>query len=65
MPSGYIGIGERVIMARRSKYAAIKIRTEDGVFDSKREYAVWCDLKIKQRAGRAPSGQAVSAIPPL
>jgi hypothetical protein len=37
--------------ARRSKYNNTIVNTEDGKFDSKREYARWCELKIMQRAG--------------
>lgn len=33
-----------------SKYHAIKITTPDGTFDSKREYARWCELKLLQKA---------------
>lgn len=34
-----------------SKYGNKKIVTEDGIFDSKREYTRWCELKLLQRAG--------------
>ena len=34
-----------------NKYHAKKIQTEDGVFDSRREYSRWCALKLLQRAG--------------
>ena len=33
------------------KYGNRKITTEDGTFDSKREYQRWCELKLLQRAG--------------
>lgn len=33
------------------KYGNRKIDTEDGVFDSRREYMRWCELKLLQRAG--------------
>lgn len=33
------------------KFGNRKIDTEDGVFDSKREYMRWCELKLLQRAG--------------
>lgn len=35
-----------------SKYNNKRINTEDGWFDSKREYARWCELKMLERAGR-------------
>lgn len=35
-----------------SKYHSHKIKTQDGVFDSQREYRRWCELKLLQRAGR-------------
>jgi hypothetical protein len=42
---GYIGNEEAV-------YAIERVTdTKDGTFDSKREYARWCDLKNLQRAG--------------
>ena len=34
-----------------SKYHSHKVITPDGVFDSKREYTRWCELKLMQRAG--------------
>ena len=34
-----------------NKYRAKKVKTEDGTFDSKREYARWCELKLLERAG--------------
>lgn len=33
------------------KYGNKKITTEDGTFDSKREYERWCELKLLSRAG--------------
>jgi len=33
------------------KYGNKKIVTEDGEFDSQREYRRWCELKLLQRAG--------------
>ena len=35
-----------------SKYKAEPIVTEDGRFDSKAEYARWCELKLLQKAAR-------------
>lgn len=35
----------------RSKYRNQRIDTPDGKFDSKAEYARWCELKLEQRAG--------------
>ena len=35
----------------RSKYRAVKVKTEEGTFDSMGEYARWQDLKLLQRAG--------------
>ena len=29
-----------------------KVFTDEGIFESKREYARWCDLKLLQRAGK-------------
>lgn len=34
------------------KYRNTKVPTSDGIFDSKREYARWCELKLLQRAGK-------------
>lgn len=34
-----------------NKYGNKKITTEDGDFDSKKEYRRWCELKLLQRAG--------------
>jgi len=36
---------------KRSKYGNIKIETEDGWFDSKRELARWRELQLLERAG--------------
>lgn len=36
----------------RNKYHAKKITTADGVFDSKKEYNRWCELKLLYRAGK-------------
>ena len=33
-----------------SKYGNKKVHTEDGDFDSQREYLRWCELKLMQRA---------------
>ena len=33
-----------------SKYYAKKLKTDDGVFDSKREWQRWCELKLLQKA---------------
>lgn len=35
-----------------NKYHAKKVYVDNMVFDSKREYARWCDLKLLQRAGK-------------
>lgn len=35
----------------KSKYGSVKVRTDEGVFDSKREYACWLELKAKQSQG--------------
>ena len=35
-----------------NKYHAKKISTPDGIFDSKKEYARWCGLKLLYRAGK-------------
>ena len=35
-----------------SKYHATKVQSKDGEFDSKREYARWCELKLLERAGK-------------
>ena len=32
-----------------NKYYSTKIKTDDGTFDSKREYARWCELKMLQK----------------
>ena len=36
----------------RSKYGNKKIVTDDGEFDSRKEYQRWCELKLMQRAGQ-------------
>lgn len=36
---------------RINKYRAKKVKTEEGTFDSQREYAIWCELKIRQKVG--------------
>ena len=37
----------------RNKYGARRVMTPDGlVFDSRREYHRWCELKLLERAGR-------------
>lgn len=35
-----------------NKYHARKVKTEEGVFDSRHEYERWCELKLLQRAGK-------------
>ena len=35
-----------------SKYHSRKVVTSDGVFDSKREYERWCELRLLERAGK-------------
>lgn len=35
-----------------NKYNNKKIETQDGTFDSQKEYGRWCDLKWMQRAGQ-------------
>ena len=35
----------------RNKYGNKKIVTDDGEFDSRKEYQRWCELKLLQRAG--------------
>lgn len=35
-----------------SKYRATKVQTEDGTFDSKREYKRWLELKEMEKAGQ-------------
>lgn len=39
-------------MICHSKYGNIKVKTTDGVFDSKLEYNRWCVLKLLERAGK-------------
>jgi len=36
---------------RPSKYYSQKVTSDDGTFDSKKEYRRWCDLKLLERAG--------------
>lgn len=38
-------------MWKQNKYKATKVKTEDGTFDSKREYKRFCELKLLERAG--------------
>jgi len=38
--------------AKVPKYRNQKIETEDGVFDSKKEFRRWCELKLMAKAGR-------------
>ena len=35
-----------------NKYNAKQIKTPEGSFDSKSEYARWCELKLLERAGK-------------
>ena len=35
-----------------NKYHAKKVYVDNMTFDSKKEYARWCDLKLLQRAGK-------------
>lgn len=35
-----------------SKYNARKVKTQEGTFDSMKEYHRWCELKLLQRAGK-------------
>lgn len=35
----------------KSKYRNRRVETPDGKFDSKKEYARWCQLKLQQAAG--------------
>lgn len=34
-----------------SKYKNTRIETPDGIFDSKKEYKEWCQLKLLQKSG--------------
>lgn len=34
-----------------TKFGNIKVKTDEGIFDSKKEYRRWCDLKLLQRVG--------------
>lgn len=45
------GAGCQQPTEKASKYHSKKVITEEGVFDSKREYARWLQLKIMERAG--------------
>ena len=38
-------------LKKSNKFGAKKIVTSEGKFDSEREYARWCELKLLQRAG--------------
>lgn len=38
-------------MKRPPKYRNTKVQTDEGSFDSVKEYRRWCDLKLMQRAG--------------
>ena len=35
----------------RAKFGNKKVVTQDGTFDSQREYKRWCELKLLQKAG--------------
>jgi hypothetical protein len=37
--------------SKRNKFGAIKVKTEDGTFDSKAEHARWLELKRLEKAG--------------
>jgi len=39
------------VIPKKSKYRNQKVTTDEGTFDSKHEYAVWCQLKARQAAG--------------
>jgi hypothetical protein len=39
------------LRVKRNKYRAIKVKTKDGTFDSKAEYARWIELKTLESAG--------------
>jgi hypothetical protein len=41
--------------ARRPKYGNTKVFTDEGKFDSKREYDRWCDLKLLRDQGAIES----------
>lgn len=36
---------------KANKFGAVKVKTDEGTFDSKREYQRWCVLKLMQKAG--------------
>lgn len=35
----------------QNKYGAVRVQSDDGLFDSKAELRRWCDLKLLERAG--------------
>lgn len=37
---------------RKNKFGNKKVRVDGMTFDSKKEYARWCDLQLLQRAGK-------------
>lgn len=37
--------------AKPSKYRNVKVQTEDGTFDSKKEHQYWQELKLRERVG--------------
>jgi len=39
------------VIPKKSKYRNQKVTTDEGTFDSKHEYAVWCQLKARQAVG--------------
>ena len=39
-------------MRRGNKYHASKLTTPEGIFDSRKEYNRWCELKLLERAGK-------------
>lgn len=49
-PGGLSPLPARVPF-RRSKYRAQPVTTEEGRFASKKEYADWCELKLREKAG--------------
>ena len=38
------------VVRKKNKYGAKKVVTEEGTFDSKKEYARWCELKLLEKA---------------
>lgn len=40
------------VLAGRSKYKNRRVFTQEGKFDSQKEYGRWCDLKLLQKAGK-------------